>query len=299
MWKETPMHGAGSLRRHAATPIVVAIAAALAIITAPGMRSGPRAFAPSSAGGAAQALRFALDHQGPRPGRRVPGAPEREIDGLTQIEYYNWSGYADDDTQGNTYTMVSGKWVQPAVTCPTDEDRLTVFWVGLDGFDNGTVEQDGTLAWCFDGSPSYYSWWEMYPTNDIQTVGSSVVPGDKISASVTFASGKYSMKLADATNPANSFTQKAVCGKGLSCENASAEWIAETPSTARGYWPWPDFKTWSLTSAKVKSGSTTGTISSFPDDEITIVGIDGQNLANTGALNGPGNAFSDTWSYAY
>jgi len=230
---------------------------------------------------------------------RVPGAQERTIGGLTQISYYNWSGYADDNRQHHTYTAVSGTWVQPAVTCPADEDRMVVFWVGLDGFTNSTVEQDGTLAWCYQGSPTYYSWWEMYPTNQIQTVGSTVAPGDRISASVTFAGGRYSMKVTDATASANSFTKRAACGSGLVCSNASAEWIAETPSNDRGLWPLPDFGTWKVTGAKVTSGSKTGTISSFPDDEITIVGIDGQSLATTKALNGPGTAFSDAWSYAY
>lgn len=45
--------------------------------------------------------------------------------------------------------------------------------MGLDGFDNQTVEQDGTLAYCFEGAAYYFTWWEMFPGGSV-TVGSSV-----------------------------------------------------------------------------------------------------------------------------
>ena len=109
-------------------------------------------------------------------------------------------------------------------------------WVGLDGFSNSTVEQDGTLAFCQGGTATYYTWWEMYPTNDIQLVGSSVAPGDKIVTSVKFAGGNYTLKVTDSTHPANSFTAgRAVRHRPVTCANASAEWIAETVGTLRGY----------------------------------------------------------------
>ena len=59
-----------------------------------------------------------------------------------------------------------------------------MFWVGIDGFTSGSVEQDGTLIECSGGRAFYFTWWEMFPTNSIQVVGSSVRPGDAISASV-------------------------------------------------------------------------------------------------------------------
>ena len=107
-----------------------------------------------------------------------------KVHGLTQVQSLNWAGYADDHTAGNTYSTVTGNWSEPAVTCPRHGTQYAVFWVGIDGFTSGTVEQDGTLAECNHGAASYFSWWEMFPTNSIQVVGSSVRPGDSISASV-------------------------------------------------------------------------------------------------------------------
>jgi hypothetical protein len=45
----------------------------------------------------------------------------------------------------------------------------------------------------------------------------------------------------------------------------------------------------------VKSGSTSGVISSFPDDELTMVNSSGQVKAQPGPLNGSGNGFTVTW----
>ena len=204
-----------------------------------------------------------------------------------------------DNSTGNTYTKVSANWIQPGVTCPAYEDEVAVFWVGLDGFNNTTVEQDGTLAQCFEGSAFYYTWWEMYPTNSITEVGSTVKPGDHITASVSFAGGKYTLGVMDPTTTGNGFSLRKTCATDLTCANASAEWIAETPSYSRGYAPWPSFGTWKVTSAKATGSGAAGVISSFPDDQITIVGSFGEDLADTGTLNTAGNGFSDAWAFTW
>ena len=44
---------------------------------------------------------------------------------------------------------------------------------------------------------------------------------------------------------------------------------------------------------------TAGVISTFPDDQIAIVGAYGENLATAGTLNPAGNGFGDTWAYIW
>jgi len=95
----------------------------------------------------------------------------------------NWSGYAV--TAQAPFTDVSATWVQPAITCSGNEKYvITSNWVGLDGFTDQTVEQDGTDAKCFAASdtPKYQAWYEMYPAGSVNVFG--VQPGDTISASV-------------------------------------------------------------------------------------------------------------------
>lgn len=204
---------------------------------------------------------------------------------LSQVQSTNWSGYADTST---TFSSATGNWTEPSVTCSRRSEQLAAFWVGIDGYSSNSVEQDGTLAECYFGRAYYYSWWEMYPTNDIQVVGSSVAPGDSISASVVRSGSSYTLKVTDSTHSANSFTTTQSCS---SCANSSAEWIAEAPSSSSGVLPLADFHTWTESGATVNSG----VISSFTDDEITMVDSSGRVKAQPGPLNGSGNGFSVTW----
>jgi hypothetical protein len=212
------------------------------------------------------------------------------IKGLNQVQSTNWSGYADDNSKGNTYSTVASSWSEPSVSC-SRQTSLAAFWVGIDGYSSGSVEQDGTLAECYAGHAYYFSWWEMYPTNDIQVVGESVSPGDSITASVVRSGTSYTLKVTDSTHSANSFTTTQTCSN---CANSSAEWIAEAPSGSNGVYPLSDFHSWTATGASVTSGSA-GVISSFPDDEITMIDNSGLVKAQPGALNGSGNGFTVTW----
>jgi hypothetical protein len=213
------------------------------------------------------------------------------IKGLTQEESTNWSGYADNNSAGNTYSTVAGNWTEPTVSCSGFTESLAAFWVGIDGLTSDSVEQDGTLAECYFGSVYYYTWWEMYPTNDIQVVGDTLRPGDSISASVVRSGSSYTLKVTDSSRSGDSFTTTQSCS---SCANSSAEWIAEAPSSSTGVLPLSDFHSWTLSGATVTSGSA-GVISSFPDDELTMIDSSGHVKAQPGPLNSSGNGFSVTW----
>ncbi len=249
------------------------------------------AHAAASPGGAAaavarQALRHlaigqhAADHRVPRPSLRVKG--------LSQVQSTNWSGYADT---GSGFSTVAGSWTEPSVSC-TSTTSLAAFWVGIDGYSSSSVEQDGTLAECYRRTAYYYTWWEMYPANSIQVVGSTLLPGDSITASVVRSGSSYTLKVTDSTHPADSFTTTQSCS---GCANSSAEWIAEAPSGSSGVYPLAHFITWGESGATVAEGSTHGSISSFTDDEITMINSSGAIKAQPGVLNGNGSAFSVTW----
>jgi hypothetical protein len=137
----------------------------------------------------------------------------------------NWSGYAVTSTKKFNY--VSAEFVQPAVTCPGVKKQYTSNWVGLDGFNDETVEQDGTFAYCGGPSwttPKYEAWYEMYPAGSVGVF--KVKPGDTISATVDYTGGKFVLTIADLTS-GKSATDSAACS---SCARASAEWIIERPA---------------------------------------------------------------------
>jgi hypothetical protein len=212
------------------------------------------------------------------------------------LESFNWSGYADSSTAG-AFTGVSGTWRQPATVC-RPEQRLTAYWVGLDGFDNATVEQLGTLAYCFEGVPTYFTWWEMFPGASM-TVGSTVQPGDLIRASVKRSGTNYTLTLIDFTTRGNSFSTVQSC---TTCENDSAEWIAERPAfSTTGITPLSFFRSWNVTRATQTSGGVKGSIGSGPSPtQLTIVDSTATYpLDRVSGLRGGGFSFKARWLNSY
>lgn len=272
---------------------LLAGASALAAAAALALGGASAASAGTHPGGADRAAaRAALSGLGvPGTLHHFAGAPKR-VKGLTRVTSTNWSGYADT---GTGYSKVSSSWTEPSVKCGSST-TYAAFWVGIDGYSSASVEQDGTLAECFGGTPYYYSWWEHYPANDIQTVGASVAPGDKITASVTRSGTKYTVKLTDSTHTANSFTKTFTCSASK-CADTSAEWIAEAPSSTGGILPLADFGKWTASSDAVSTTSKSGDIKTFPDVEITMAGST-DTKATPGALNSAGTSFSVTWDHS-
>jgi hypothetical protein len=204
----------------------------------------------------------------------------------------NWAGFTDTKTSAK-YSKITGSWTQPKGTCGS-ATSLAVFWVGIDGFNSNTVEQDGTLIQCVNGHATYFSWWEMFPSNPIQPVSSAVRPGDHITSSVTRSGTTYTLKVTDSTHPAASFTKTRTCA-ATTCVDSSAEWIAEAPSSSNRILPLTNFGSWTLKGATVKAGTKSGTISTFPHQKIIMVNNSGQVKAQTSALNSTGNQFKVTW----
>lgn len=223
---------------------------------------------------------------------RVGSYSPRAIKGLTSVESTNWSGYADT---GSSFSKVTGSWTEPSASCGGGRTSLAAFWVGIDGFSSNSVEQDGTLIECSHGTAFQFTWWEMYPTNAIQVVGQSLAAGDSITASVVRSNSSYTLTVTDSTHSANSFSTTQSCS---GCANSSAEWIAEAPSSSSGVEPLAHFSTWTDSGSTVTQGSTSGVISSFTDDEITMVDGSGAVKAQPGALNSGGNGFAVTWERA-
>jgi hypothetical protein len=225
------------------------------------------------------------------------------IKNVTAIKSFNWSGYADATATKQEFTKVSGSWTTPSVTCSA-EDQITSNWVGLDGFGfkkfpNKTVEQLGTISWCFQGKPIYFTWYEMFPANPVE-VGTKLKPGDKISASVTRTGTSYALKLTDSTTSGNNISVTQTCALAT-CKAASAEWISERPVFGTtGTVPQAHYNAFKITSGAQTSHGTAGTIGSGPGvNAITM--IDSELIYNLGTVSGltGGNSFSTTWKNSY
>jgi len=223
-----------------------------------------------------------------------PGAPTTPTTGYS----YNWSGYAATSSTSHYFTKVVGAWTVPTLAC-TPEDRIDSLWVGLDGWTNDTVEQDGTSAQCFEGTAVYYSWYEMYPAGTVE-VGTTVHPGDKILASVTRTGTSYKMSLLDSTTAGNNIGSTQTCALAT-CSDTSAEWIVERPAYGTGIVPLAQFSPITFSSSRATGGTiTNGSISQFSATHIEMIdSTDTYNLETTGALNAAGTGWGDSWLNSY
>jgi len=217
--------------------------------------------------------------------------PSLRIKGLSQAQSTNWSGYADT---GSGFSTVTGSWTEPSVSC-TSQTSLAAFWVGIDGYSSSSVEQDGTLAECYGGTAYYYTWWEMYPANAIQVVGQTLRAGDSITASVVRSGTSYTLKVTD------SAVRQTVLPLRRPARAAPIPAPSGSPRRQRQQRRLPAVGLPRLdrVGATVKAGSTSGVISSFSDDEITMINSSGATKALPGALNGSGNSFAVTWERSF
>jgi hypothetical protein len=215
----------------------------------------------------------------------------------------NWSGYAVAGKK--TYSYVTSSWVVPTVTCPGVADQWSSEWVGLDGYNDQTVEQDGTDAWCggaSDTTPKYEAWYEMFPAGSVNLF--AVHPGDIIDATVSYSdsTGAFTLTVSDLST-GKSGTDSATCS---TCARASAEWIIERPALCNNaltkcfITELADFGTSTMSGdeASVDGGSVKG-VGSFNNDAIDIVNPDANgdggfySLDTVGAVSG--KSFTATW----
>jgi hypothetical protein len=203
----------------------------------------------------------------------------------------NWSGYAL--TGPGPYNSVSASWTQPEANCAVTRGGDSAFWVGLDGYSTETVEQTGTEANCSNGKAAYGAWYEMYPRGSVR-ISEPVVPGDKITASVTYLgkaffglTSRFELTLSDATEGWSQSETKYLRRAKL----GSAEAIAEAPSSVFEVLPLSDFGSVAFSgvtaNGSLVSASTPGLEPITMESEAEVL------EAEPSAISG--GAFTDTW----
>jgi hypothetical protein len=237
---------------------------------------------------------------------RLRHGPIRIVEKLDNgsVTSKNWSGYA---VTGSDFTLATGSWIQPAITCNGKRDsELVAFWVGIDGYNDNTVEQTGTLAGCLDGVVTYSAWYEFYPLEDIIEIpGMTVSPGDKINTEVKFSAGEFTLSISNATTGKHFSTTGTQSGT----ERASAEWITEAPCciSSGAFYPIPDYGTTLFGKDSTGTASTNyaedsthgGAFNTFPSaDVFAITMVNANTNASESVPSSPssdGSSFSVQW----
>jgi hypothetical protein len=212
----------------------------------------------------------------------------------------NWAGYAVATNlkrpQSGAVSFVGGTWVVPAVDPSVTPKAYSSFWVGIDGYRSGTVEQIGTSSDTSSGTAVYYAWYEMYPKYPVN-IAMTISPGDTMHAEVQYVgAGKFQLTLADTTTGQMFSTVQ----KSGGAKRSSAEWIAEAPSSASRVLPLADFGTVTFTGASATLNGQTGPINnpSWQYDRIDMGTSSGGLKAQTSTLSADGRSFSVTWKAA-
>lgn len=198
----------------------------------------------------------------------------------------NWAGYASTATP--QYYQVSASWNEPRVTCGS-ADSYASFWVGLDGYNSASVEQTGTLVYCHRGVAHRYAWYEMYPAAPVY-YNVPVAAGDRMTATVdSTPDGNFELilgsstrgwiRVTDATNPA--------------LARASAEVVAEAPSSTTGVLPLADFHAVTFQNGSFNNGAL------VMENPINVEMAGGSTVkALCGPIDSSGGGFICNWHHA-
>lgn len=214
----------------------------------------------------------------------------------------NWAGYAVVVRSGSVGAAY-GSWVVPSVSC-TKQTTYASFWVGIDGYNDSTVEQTGVLVQCVRGVPAYSAWYEFYPAAPVYAPSSDVVrPGDKMVGSVVYnaAANCFVTKLTDVSE---GWTYASPCTAVSGALRSDAEWIAERPAVGGSLTTLANFGTayfgqdyTGLSSTNVVTiNGVNYTVGGSPNYvSITMVNNKGAVLATPSALTADGTSFYVTY----
>ena len=151
------------------------------------------------------------------------------------------------------------------------------------------MEQTGSEVDCAGGHARYFGWYEMFPAFPVN-FPNTVHPGDHFTGSVTFTgSGHYTLVLKDTTAGWSHTIHKTLAN----AKNASAEVIAEAPSSSSGILPLTNFGTAHFSNASV-DGTAIGNAGGV---KITMVNGSGRAKDSVSALTS-GKNFSVKWLHS-
>jgi len=239
-------------------------------------------------------LRIARSLLAHAPMRLIGPAPNQW--GRTDLGIYesdNWAGYA---VVGNAFTEARGSWTVPRVNCRVTPNGAASFWVGIDGWDNNTVEQTGTESQCNGIELVTYAWYEFAPKTGVTIKNMRVTPGEDMEAKVHYNGSRFVVTIVDLTTGKYFRTSAAV----PRAKRASAEWIAES----NGYSGLPDFDavgfgsdfTRAADTNAATDATTSGPIVAFGKRvQVAILGHKDVDEAVPSFLSFDGSSFSVTY----
>jgi hypothetical protein len=209
-----------------------------------------------------------------------------------QLSNASWSGYSVVSNVENPeprFTRVNASWAVPAIRATMD-DSFSAEWIGVGGQFDQTLIQTGTEQDSIGGQVTYRAWYELLPHAVLGISSLNISPGDRITASISLVNpdtDTWSIEIHDATNGQFFLRNFIYISSAL-----SAEWIVERPTVAGRPATLADFGQVTFTGCGATLNGKSGTISSFPSNQITMYDDQNKQLVNVSALTQDGSSFT-------
>jgi hypothetical protein len=159
---------------------------------------------------------------------------------------FNWSGAVHTDS-AKKYGKSSYDYVYSYVTVPTAQQATgkctggwdyASAWVGIDGWANNDVLQDGIEfdAYCKGKTKaSFYSaWFEWFPFSEVRIGGFPIKPGQKFFIEIWSTTATLGHAYIVNENEKKAVQVNFTAPKGTKLIGSSAEWITERPGVNGG-----------------------------------------------------------------
>ena len=248
-----------------------------------------------------------------RTGRSNRGAPHirtktrtsRSKGSISSGTSENWSGMVAGSnlnrvTRGSV-TGVVGSFRVPTITRPSNgRAAYCSAWVGIDGYNNGTVQQIGIEAdWDpVHNRPTYYAWTEFYPSPALEIVGLPINDNDLFTVSVTLTNsvtGQFRSVITNVThNVSYTVPSRYTINRNAQC--ASAEWIVEAPYE-NGILPLAPYGTITWTACQANVNNVVGAITNSAWNAVKLSMVNSSNhvISQCNSIGVNSQTFSTTF----
>ena len=136
----------------------------------------------------------------------------------------NWAGYVLTAGSGG-YQSVGAEWTVPSVNCTPAPNGVVAVWVGVNGYSNNGLFQDGTMSYCVGGRAGYWTWWSDEAAGYSARYLFPINAGDLVHAQVyQDTSGHWDYAVTDITTGSSATAPESFSGLGT-----TAEWVVEDP----------------------------------------------------------------------
>ena len=181
-----------------------------------------------------------------------------------------WAGYMVASNLQNRQPVVSSisaSWTVPEVRA-SENDTESAAWIGIGGYGDKTLIQTGMDQQCVNGRISYYAWYELIPDHVVRITNMRIRPGDTITASISLTdkvANTWSIEINDVTR-GETFQETFF----YNSSRLSAEWIVERPTVNGNIRTLADFGSVTFSDCTATIENNTGTISSFPYNQLVM-----------------------------